>query len=294
MVGQSEDAGNHPLAPPGVKLEEPTPKLTFPIGRKELVWAEDIEYFITMLRVERWSLDYMLQQSVQNSSKEESLCQIVTFLIENEFTSIQQFSNFLPKISCYYAQPRTALAYIIRDEAKHSEGLLWRLERGGGAQKSSAATQYALKSVAEINDFTTFMFIVGILGKAALSSMTRILSTRMYDDVLGQLLSHISLDEELHTSFAASHIRHRLKHNPSYVRTLEEMVDRFELYLLSATGVDEQNQAALLDILGRDAVREMLAAIDDTRKTRLLEAGLTSEMAERMMKRITAEKTGIC
>jgi len=292
-MGEEREAELWPLSPRGVAVESSSPRLRFRLGKKELVWAEDMAYYVSIMRKERWNLEG-LELGRGSSNLEADTCQVATFLLENEYLYIQRLAGFLPLISCYYPEPRTILAYIIRDDAKHSEGLLTRLEYGAGPQRSSASAQYALKSMSEVEDLTSFMFLAGMLGKSSISALSRGVARVLLEDGLGQLLTHIAEDERLHASFAAAHVRHRLKINPQLVGELEEMVEGHELYLLSVMGTDEPNRDSLMALLRREGFANMLAEVDSSRRSFLMEAGLDGSQVERMMRRITSEKTGFC
>ncbi|MDJ0270377.1 MAG: hypothetical protein NXY59_07525 [Aigarchaeota archaeon] len=292
---EAEDVGSYPVAPYGVKADQTIPKMKFQYGKRSLVWADDIEYYVASLRHERWSLEPIvggIGGSVSDVGG-EGIVQLITMLTEHESFFIQGITQHIPRISCYYTEPRIALAYIARDDAKHLDGLL-SCVRGRDLGRISASSQFSLKNILELTDVSEFLFIAGLMGKATVATVARHLAGRLNTNTLGALLTHIAEDEERHASFAAAHLRHRIKMGDMNIDTLENLVERFELYLIVSSGMDEASQGEFTALLGREGVREMLLSIDKSRKALLLEAGLSVTDVERLMGRAGFEKSGFC
>ncbi len=292
---EAEDAGSYPVAPYGVKADQTIPKMSFQYGKRSLVWADDIEYYVASLRHERWSLEPLIGRVGERISDigEEGIVQLITMLAEHESFFIQGITQHIPRISCYYAEPRIALAYIARDDAKHLDGLL-SCVKGRELGRISASSQFSLKNILESADVSEFLFIAGLMGKATIATIARHLAGRLNTNTLGALLTHVAEDEERHASFAAAHLRHRIKIGDVNIDALEGLVERFELYLIVSSGMDEASQEAFTALLGREGVREMLLAVDKARKALLLEAGLSVADVERLMGRASFERSGFC
>src|SRR6202008_1556568 len=76
---------------------------------------------------------------------ERAVCQLMTFLAENEYAALYIPAKFLPRINAQYVEAVLFLGTMIADEARHIEAFTKRaLANGGGLQYSAALTEWSL------------------------------------------------------------------------------------------------------------------------------------------------------
>src|SRR5581483_3799286 len=86
---------------------------------------------------------------------EAAVCQIMTFLTENEFAALYVPSRFIPRIHPHYHEVVQVLAVQIVDEARHAEVFTRRAEAGGlGLGTTAVSGQISLQTLLEEPDFT--------------------------------------------------------------------------------------------------------------------------------------------
>src|SRR5438094_764343 len=90
---------------------------------------------------------------------ERAVCQLMTFLAENEFSALYVPAKWIARIHPHFAETVLFLSTQVRDEARHIEVFVKRaLANGGGLQFSSASTQASLKSLLDQEDFISIGF----------------------------------------------------------------------------------------------------------------------------------------
>ncbi|MFQ5998778.1 MAG: ferritin-like domain-containing protein, partial [Candidatus Bathyarchaeia archaeon] len=183
---------------------EPLPlPFDFPLRRKVDVWADNIFELLDRAGKEAWSQEAVTRTKpiALQSEMEVALCQLLTFFLEHKYLSLYSTSKFIPTISPYFGEIAMLLTHHAQDEAKHISVLSKRIEIGAGYQKISAATQYALKSILDMMDFSKSVFLHELLGQSTIVDIMRALGPVVNDDFTKQMFSKICSDEERHIAY---------------------------------------------------------------------------------------------
>lgn len=223
---------------------------------------------------------------------EMAVCQIMTFLAENELAALYVPSRFIQRIHPAYAEVAMFLATQLADEARHVDVFMKRARAGGGgAGISAASSAYSLRSLLEPEDFSEATFLLGVLGEGTFLDLLRFVEEHAPDEATAEIARRTRNDESRHVHFALAHVRHALSHDPGLYTRLEKAVRRRAatlhgvgsvpaplqdaLTILAAGGTDPASVAR-----GHEAFRELLHTMHQGRVKRLLHAGFTHEQAE--------------
>ena len=290
------DYSEYPIVTRGVKPGEYR-GFNYKLGDPRQALATDIDYYLSLLRNERWSSENIVAQlnlSDYQFEKEGSLCQVLTIITENEVMLTQGLSKFINMTSSYFTETRLALAYILRDDTKHLDCLFARLGKGKKIRKLSNLFQFSLASLLSENDFSIFLSAAIILGKIAIRTMCKYIALETTADPVSPFLANMLSDEELHVAYAVAHLRYRLANDSSFEDVLAKRLDDYELYLIGVSGMDEVYFGAFVDLLGEKKVRDMVSEISQLRARMLTEAGLSEKYVRKILDPLSLERRGLC
>ena len=157
------------LAPRGAHIEAGGPSFAFTLRQKREIWAEELTSIYKQAVANQWSAarDVPWQNLPKLPEELESaVCQIMTFLTENEFAALYVPARFIPRIHPHYREVIEVLAVQIVDEARHAEAFTRRAEAGGiGLGTSAVSGQLSLQTLLEEPDFTTAAFLLCVMGE---------------------------------------------------------------------------------------------------------------------------------
>ena len=293
---RGEDFSRYPIVARGVEKDN-YKSFNYSIGDPKQTLAYDIDYYLSLLRSEKWSIENLVTQTDRGDyrfEKEDSLCQVLTLLVENETMIIQGLSKFMNMISSYFTETRLTLGYIIRDDIKHLDGLFIRVKKGKELKRLSNLFQFSLASVLSADDFSVFSTVALVLGKLSVGTICRYLACEIAEDPAAPLLANMTGDEERHVEYAISHLRYRLDMDEAFKDTLKNLISDYELYLVGSSGMDETYFGAFLDLLGESKVREMVSEITQLRFNALVEAGLPEGYVDELLEPLKLERRGLC
>ena len=92
---------------------------------------------------------------------ERAVCQLMTFLAENEYSALYVPAKWIARIHPHFAETVLFLSTQVSDEARHIEVFVKRaLANGGGLQFCSASTEKSLKSLLDQEEFHSGEFPV--------------------------------------------------------------------------------------------------------------------------------------
>lgn len=216
------------LAPRGVSCELASPKYHFTLSSKENVWSESVAKLYEEAKKAQWNATKDIAWSqIPSYSKpyEQALAQIMTYLIENEFSALYIPSRFLAEISPFYAEVPLFLASVIGDEARHIEAFNKRAKATGlGVQYSSVATQRSLYTLFKENDYFKSSFLLHIMGEGTFIDLLDFLEEHAKDEPTKRLLYLARLDEARHVAYGQEHIKNALTINPKKIELLKDAV----------------------------------------------------------------------
>lgn len=216
------------LAPRGAQCELASPKYNFSLSSKENIWCESITKLYEEAKKAQWNATKDIAWSeIPNYDKtyEQAIAQIMTYLIENEFSALYIPSRFLAEISPFYTEVPLFLSSVIGDEARHIEAFYKRAKATGlGVQYSSVATQRSLYTLFRENDYFKSSFLLHIMGEGTFIDLLAFLEEHAKDEPTKRLLYLARLDEARHVAYGVKHIKSALSLNPKKVEILKDAV----------------------------------------------------------------------
>jgi hypothetical protein len=149
------------FAPRGASLEIGSPQIEFSIRKRSDIWADSISELYQQATANQWQGSRDIPWSELKSldeSRERAVCQIMTFLAENEYAALYVPARFLGHIHPHFTEVTLFLSVVMADEARHIEVFTKRaLANGGGLGMSTASTQLSLASLLEPKDFLSHL-----------------------------------------------------------------------------------------------------------------------------------------
>ena len=288
---------NHGLAPRGAAAEPNTPDFGFRITRKIDCWADDVPELYERAKAEQWDAtrDIPWHRLPQlDEDVERAVCQVMTFLVENEYLAMYVPSKFIPRIDPHYTEVALLLATQVKDEARHIEVYTKRaLANGGGLQYTSASTQWALKSLMGQENYVKASFLLHLLGEGTFLDMLKFIEDIAPDPVTKEILVRTRQDEARHVGYGVSHVKYLLAEDPGLSETLLEAAEERASFLRASSGANPFLPRALAILAGRGAkegqvehgvemVRQFYDKMHETRIHRLTLAGLDEDTARRI------------
>jgi hypothetical protein len=218
---------------------------------------------------------------------EAAVGQIMTFLAENELSALYVPSRFLARIHPAFLETAQLLAIQLADEARHIEVFLRRAKIRG---TSSATTGHSLRALLDPEDFTEATFLLSVLGEGTFLDLLRFIEEHAPDELTRELVRRARVDEARHVHFGLAHIRHALAHDRELYPRLENLVRgraaklpqqmvpaplQDALTILAARGTDPRSIRR-----GHEQFRALLDEMHQSRKKRLVSAGLSPDQAD--------------
>jgi TusA-related sulfurtransferase len=285
------------FAPRGAVLEPGAPAFDFAINDRAQVWAAEVADLYEQATAGQWDASRDIPWADVRplpEPLERAVCQLMTFLAENEYSALYVPAKFVPRINPQYAEVVFFLSTQMMDEARHIEAFTKRaLANGGGLQYSAASTQLSLKTLFDQHDFTVASFLLSVLGEGTFLDLLKFIEEHAPDPVTAEVCRRARVDEARHVKFGMAHVRYYLGQDPSHYEELRAAVRQRAAVMSSVTEVSPRIQEALAILAaggldparlgeGTRKVRELIAEMHEHRLKRLVTAGFTPEQAEEM------------
>ena len=242
------------LAPRGARIEAGGPSFAFTLRQKREIWAEELTSIYKQAVANQWSAarDIPWQDLPKLPEELESaVCQIMTFLTENEFAALYVPARFIPRIHPHYREVVEVLAVQIVDEARHAEAFTRRAEAGGiGLGTSAASGQLSLQTLLEEPDFTTAAFLLCVMGEGTFLTLLKFLEEHAPDPTTAALARLAHRDEARHVAFGMEHLRYVLAREPERRLSLASAVERRSRMLSVISGLSPYVHDALTVLAG--------------------------------------------
>ncbi len=242
------------LAPRGAQIEAGGPAFSFTLRRKRDVWAEELSSIYRQAVGNQWSAgrDIPWNDLPKLSAElEVAVCQVMTFLTENEFAALYVPARFIPRIHPHYREVVEVLAVQIVDEARHAEAFTRRAEAGGlGLGTTAVSGQLSLQTLLEEPDFTTAAFLLCVMGEGTFLTLLKFLEEVAPDSVTAALARLAHRDEARHVAFGVEHLRYVLEQEPGRRTSLAAAVERRSRMLASISGLSPYVYDALVVLAG--------------------------------------------
>ena len=199
------------FAPRGASVEEGSPEFEFDVLERNRAWSHGAAEFYEQATAGHWDASRDIpwrELHTLDEDLERAICQLMTFLAENEFSALYVPAKWIARIHPHFAETVLFLATQVRDEARHIEVFVKRaLANGGGLQFSSASTQASLKTLMDQQDFVQASFMLSVLGEGTFLDLLRYIETHAPDHVTREIARRTRIDETRHVHFALDHIR---------------------------------------------------------------------------------------
>lgn len=285
------------LAQRGSVIDPSTPPFDFPVNQKVQVWTDNIADLVEQAKLGQWNAATAIpwhDLAPLQADLEQAVCQICTFMIQNEYLALYLPAKLLTKVDPRFTEVVLFLASQVEDEARHVEVFTKRaLANGGGLQYVSAATEWSLKSLLDQEDFTDASFLLHILGEGTFMELLKFLEDVSPDPVTATIFRMARLDEGRHVGYGVSHIAYHLAHDPALIDKLYKAAEARAAFLRQATGASPFVQHALAVLAGggsspeqmasgRERIKGLYQEMHATRIRRLVQVGFDRGMAERV------------
>lgn len=282
------------LAPRGAKIEPGGPQLFFSLRKKRDVWGQELSTIYKQAVANQWSAARDISWSELPklpAEVESAVCQIMTFLTENEFAALYVPARFIPRIHPHFREVVEVLAVQVSDEARHAEAFTRRAEAGGiGLGITAASGQLSLQTLLEEPDFTIATFLLCVMGEGTFLTLLKFLEKYAPDPVTSKLAQYAHRDEARHVAFGTAHLRYLLQEEPERRGSLGAAVERRSRMLATISGLNPYVHDSLVVLSGGGSsiqqirrgaqlVKELHQEMDRSRRERLQNLGFGFEEA---------------
>jgi TusA-related sulfurtransferase len=285
------------LSPRGAAVEPGGPQFAFTLCEKRQVWAEELSTIYRQATTNQWSASKdipWVELPKLPHELEAAVCQIMTFLTENEFAALYVPARFIPRIHPHYREVVDVLAVQVVDEARHAKAFTQRAEAGGiGLGVTTVNGQLSLQTLLEEPDFTTAAFLLCVMGEGTFLSLLAFLEQYAPDPVTKTLMLLAHRDEARHVAFGTAHVRYVLRKDPEKRIALANAVERRSRMLASISGLSPHVYDALVVLAGGGVlptqvrkgtflVNALQREMDRARRERLHNLGFDTAQAEQL------------
>ncbi|MDY3113615.1 MAG: DUF455 domain-containing protein [Helicobacter sp.] len=289
----------HGLSARGAALQKPSPQYNFAISSKTSAWSANLNKLYEEAKQSQWNAtEAILWSEIPSYSKELefAIAQIMTYLVENEFSALYIPAKFLPKISPYFTEVPLLLSSIIGDEARHIEVFIKRAKATGlGLQYSTNTTQQSLYTLFKEDDYLASSFLLHIMGEGTFVDLLNFLEEYAQDEPTKKLLKLARKDEMRHVAYGMQNVKQNLLENKGKINILKNSVFKRKAYLDELSG----ESTLLLESLavfagggnepnkikrGFEILEELKKKMEKNRTKRLIECGIDEELAAELSK----------
>lgn len=285
------------FAPRGARVEPGGPRYPFDLLERDRVAPPEVGQLYDQAVAAQWDATRDVPWNdvgEHDPALEAAVCQVMTFLAENELSALYVPSQFIARIHPAYVETAMFLATQMADESRHIDVFLKRARVGGGGLGvSSVTTSRSLLSLLEYSDFTEAAFVLSVLGEGTFLDLLRFVEEHAPDKCTAEIAKRTRNDESRHVHFGLAHVRHALATDDRLFGRLETAVRKRAATLHDVGGVPAPVQDALTMLAagstepaavsrGHEAYRALLDTMHSARMKRLERAGFTGEQAELM------------
>jgi TusA-related sulfurtransferase len=285
------------FSPRGASIEQESPDFPFDVLQRNEAWSEGTAEFYDQAAAGHWNGSRDIPWGkLQNLDEdlERAICQIMTFLAENEFSALYVPAKWIARIHPHFVETVMFLATQVSDEARHIEVFVKRaLANGGGLQFSSASTQASLKTLLDQEDFVQASFMLSVLGEGTFVDLLRYVEMYAPDPVTREIAKRTRIDETRHVHFALDHIRSVLRAEPSVKSKLYRATAERASVLSGMKGLNPLVEESLVILaagglsperlpFGTKARLELYDTMHDNRIRRLASIGFAQAEAEEL------------
>ena len=285
------------FAPRGAVVETGSSDFPFDTLDRNQAWSENAAEFYDQATAGHWdgARDIPWAELVPlDAELERAVCQLMTFLAENEFSALYVPAKWIARIHPHFAETVLFLSTQVRDEARHIEVFVKRaLANGGGLQFSSASTQTSLKTLLDQEDFLQASFLLSVLGEGTFLDLLRYIETHAPEPATREIARRTRIDETRHVHFALDHIRSALRVDGSLKTKLQRAIAERASVLSGIKGLNPLVEESLVILAagglspdrlpaGTKARAELYDTMHENRVRRLVAIGFGEREAEEL------------
>jgi hypothetical protein len=285
------------FAPRGALVEAGGPSFEYAIASRAEVWNDGAQRLYRQAAAAQWdpatAIDW--KAPIEHDEEiEDSIVQIMTYLIENEMAALQIPSSFVARIHPHFQEVVQVLAIQAADEARHVEVFTRRATlRRTSLGLSTVGGRQSLKTLLDEPDFALASFLLSVLGEGSFLSLLRFLSDNAPDAVTAQVARLAGQDEARHVAFGVEHLRRHVQEDRSLLARLARAVEARHRALRDTSGLNEEVFDALVILAAGDfdtasierghrLVEALQQDMDRGRKARLCSLGFDEAEATRL------------
>lgn len=285
------------LAARGATVEAGAPRWSFRLNQRDAVWANNAAQLYAQAVAAQWNPDTAIdwaQAVVLPEAIEAAVVQVMTYLVENENAALIVPARFLGQLHPHFREIQALLAIQIADEARHIEVFTRRIRLYGHEPAlSTVGGQTSLKTLVDEPDFSLAAFLLSVLGEGTFVNLLNFLHEYAPDPVTRQIARLAAIDESRHVAFGMAHLIHHVGVDPALRSRLAMAVEaRFDA-LAGTSGLNEDVFDALVLLaagdtnpqavaMGYQRVQDLMRAMADGRRARLLRLGFSATEASRL------------
>lgn len=285
------------FVPRGAAAERGNPEFHFALHNADEVWNNHTAELYEQAKLSQWNAATDIPWNELEELPEEiewAVCQLMTFLAENEFSAFYVPTKFIHRIHPHFIEPILFLATLVQDEARHIEAFIKRaMANGGGLQYSSVMTERSLHSLYIEEDYFKSSFMLHVLGEGTFLDLLLFIEHHAPEHVTRKIVQLARQDEARHVAYGIAHVRSQLERQPGLIHSLFDTIEQRRDFVAAASGGNSQTMEALAILAGGSrepnrlekgfqAVKELQENMHKNRIKRLVKIGLTEEQAQKM------------
>jgi TusA-related sulfurtransferase len=285
------------FAPRGAVVERGSPDFPFDVLERTHAWSENAAELYDQARSGQWDASRDIPWSELHpldNELERAVCQLMTFLAENEYSALYVPAKWIARIHPHFAETILFLSTQVSDEARHIEVFVKRaLANGGGLQFSSASTEASLKTLLDQEEFVQASFLLSVLGEGTFLDLLRYIERYAPENTTREIARRTRLDETRHVNFAVSHIRQALRSDSKLTQALERSIAERAGALSGMKGLNPLVEESLVILAAGglsperlpDAIRartHLYETMHENRVRRLITIGFPEHEAEKL------------
>ncbi|MDQ4149023.1 MAG: ferritin-like domain-containing protein [Actinomycetota bacterium] len=284
------------LIPLGAVAEAGGPQFDWRLNSRDEVWSEDLADLTERASELQWDATKDIPWEAAlglPDDIERAVAQVMTYIAANEYVALYVPAKFLPQVNPAFADVLMWLSGHVHDEARHVEVFTKRALLGGDRGYSLASTQLSLHSLLEEDDFSSASLLLNVLGEGTFLDLLAFIARTGPDEATRVAAKLAHRDEQRHVHFGISHVRRRMKLDPSVAEQLKAAVEARAAKLTSLTGLSPLLMESLTLMAagstgarelseGAAQVRELTRQMETNRIRRLKAAGFDTRTAQHL------------
>ena len=298
-AGRADQAVDHPprswgLAPRGALVEAGGPVADhILLDDRRDVWTDLAPKLYAQALAGQWDPETAVDWKVPalDDEVEDSVVQVMTFLIENEQAALTVPARVLGRIHPHFREVVQFLATQVADEARHVEVFSRRAALSGRPLGvSGAGGRASLQTLVDQPDWPTASFLLSVLGEGTFLALLSFLERHAPDPVTARVVGLAARDEARHVAFALGHLGEHLAGDVALRDRLRAATERRRDALATTAGLAPGVHDALVVLAagswepaaiaaGWRRVAELEAEMDEGRRRRLIRLGFSEREA---------------